>query len=183
MADSAPMNTLPPLDPAGPHLPGFRLAVRFAMSRFGRWFGIHVASRLDPILMRISGGRLSTFLVARLVIVSVPGRKSQIVRTTPLLYFTQGDEVIIIASSFGRERHPAWYRNVMAHPEVELRAGGRGGPYVARETEGEERERLYRLAAQLYPGYDEYAIRAAGANRTIAVLALRPAAQGRHRDG
>src|SRR5690606_28033387 len=82
------------------------------------------------------------------------------------------------ASSFGRERHPAWYLNVKANPNVELiAAGGRRLPYVARETEGAERERLLDLATQLYAGYGDYRERTAGI-REIPVLALRPRPAG-----
>jgi deazaflavin-dependent oxidoreductase (nitroreductase family) len=145
---------------------------RAGMSSAGRWFGIEVASRVDPVLLRLSGGRLATTSVFPLVLLTVPGRKSGEPRTVPLVYFTQGDEVVLTASSFGRERHPAWYHNVKAHPEVELSARGRRLPYLARETEGEERERLFALSKRLYAGYGLYEQRARG--RTIPVLALRP---------
>jgi deazaflavin-dependent oxidoreductase (nitroreductase family) len=105
---------------------------------------------------------------------TVPGRKSGEPRTVPLLYFTEGDEVILTATSFGREKHPAWYLNVKAHPEVELAIGGHRGRYVARETEGAERDRLFELSTRLYAGYGRYEARVAGA-RTIPVLALRRA--------
>jgi deazaflavin-dependent oxidoreductase (nitroreductase family) len=150
-----------------------RAAVSFVRSPAGRWFGINVSSRVDPWLLRASRGRISTFAMAPVVALTVPGRRSGEPRTTPLLYFTHGDEVVLIASSFGREQHPAWYHNVMAHPEVTLTAKGRTGRYVAREVQGEERDRLYALAEQLYAGYADYVVRAAQAGRTIPVVALR----------
>ncbi len=138
----------------------------------GRWYGINIASRIDPALLRLSGGRLATTSFFPLVLMTARGRRSGEPRTVPLVYFTQGDEVILTASSFGRARHPDWYLNVKADPRVELIARGGRGRYVARETSGAERDRLFELSKQLYRGYGLYQERAGG--RTIPVLALRP---------
>lgn len=152
-----------------------RAAVRFARSAPGRWFAINVSSRVDPVLLKATGGRVSTFAMAPVVNLTVPGRRSGEPRRCALLYFTEGDDVVLVASSFGRERHPAWYHNVMAHPEVELEAKGRSGRYVATEVQGAERDRLFARATELYAGYADYVGRAAQAGRTIPVLRLRPA--------
>lgn len=160
-----------------PHASSRRLraSVKFARSSFGRWFGINVSSRIDPLLLKASGGRVSTFAGAPIVDLTVPGRKSGEPRHAALLYFTQGEDVVLVASSFGREKHPAWYHNVMAHPEVTLHAKGQTGRYAAREAQGPERDRLYALANLIYPGYADYEQRAATAGRTIPVVVLRPA--------
>lgn len=152
-----------------------RALARFARSPAGRWFGINVSARIDPLLLRVSRGRVSTFAAAPIVNLTVPGRRSGAPRAAALLYFTEGSEVVLIASSFGRERHPAWYHNVMAHPEVTLTAKGETGRYVAREAAGGERDRLYALASLIYPGYADYEVRAAKAGRKIPVVVLRPA--------
>lgn len=148
---------------------------RFARTPAGQGFLKAVSTRVDPVLLRLSGGRISTVPTAPVVLLTVPGRRSGTPRRTPLLYFTDGDDVILVASNFGRPGHPAWYRNVMAHPEVMLEARGRSGRYVAREVTGPERDRLFALARQLYAGYGDYELSAGGAGRTIPVLALRPA--------
>ena len=165
---------VPAIDPART-TPLMRAAIGFARSRAGRWFGINVASRVDPPLLRLSGGRVSTFAMAPVVNLTVPGRRSGEPRSSALLYFTQGDDVIVIASSFGREKHPAWYHNVTAHPLVTLTARGREGRYVAREASGEERARLWALANRLYPGYADYEVGASAVGRTIPVMVLSPA--------
>jgi len=165
---------VPAIDPHR-STPLLRALAKFARSPAGRWFGIHIAARIDPLLLRLSGGRVSSFAGAPVLNLTVPGRKSGEPRSSALLYFTEGEEVVLIASSFGREKHPAWYHNVMAHPEVDLTARGADGRYVAREVTGEERRRLYGLATLIYPGYADYQVRAAAAGRTIPVLALRPA--------
>lgn len=143
------------------------------MTAAGRWFGINVGARIDPWLLRVSGGRIATTSFFPLVLMTAPGRRSGVERTVPLVYFTDGEEVILTASSFGRERHPAWYYNAVAAGEVELFSRGHRGHYAVRETEGDERDRLFALSAQLYAGYGLYEERAS--SRTIPVLALRPA--------
>jgi deazaflavin-dependent oxidoreductase (nitroreductase family) len=167
------MATMPEVDPRTPH--GFleRATVAFALSRVGRWFAINIATRVDPVLLRLTGGRVSTFPMVRIVLLTVRGAKSGVTRTCPLLYFTDAGDVICIASSFGREHNPAWYYNLKANPDAQLVCAGRHGRYVAREVEGEDRERLFGLAQHLYRGYGNYAERAS--HRRIPVMRLSPA--------
>jgi deazaflavin-dependent oxidoreductase (nitroreductase family) len=150
-----------------------KLMHAIGMSSVGRWYGIHVSSHVDPPLMRLTRGRVATTFFFPLVLVTAKGRKSGEPRTVPLVYFTQGEEVILTASSFGRAKHPAWYLNMKANPEVELTQRGRTWRYTVKETEGEERDRLFELSKTLYRGYGRYEERAS--DRTIPVLALRPA--------
>lgn len=166
------MAMIPAVDPTAEPTRAQRLMHRIGMSSAGRWFGIHVSSRVDPWLLGVSRGRFATTGFFPLVLMTVRGRRTGEPRTVPLVYFTRGEEVILTASSFGRAKHPAWYLNLKANPEVELTAGGVSGRYVARETEGTERDQLFGLARRLYEGYGLYEQRAEG--RTIPVLALRP---------
>jgi deazaflavin-dependent oxidoreductase (nitroreductase family) len=165
---------VPPIDPTHT-TPLMKAAIRFVRSGPGRWFGINIASRVDPPLLRLSRGRFSTFAMAPVVNLTVPGRKSGEPRSCALLYFTRGTDVVVVASSFGREKHPAWYHNIKAHPEVTLSAKGREARYVAREATGEERDRLFAVANQLYPGYADYEVRAGAVGRKIPVMVLSPA--------
>jgi deazaflavin-dependent oxidoreductase (nitroreductase family) len=162
-----------PIDPTRPPTRLQRVLHRIGMSGLGRWFGIHVSSRIDPVLMRLSGGRLATTWFLPLVMLTVPGRRSGEPRTVPLVYFTQGEDVILTASSFGCDRHPAWYLNVKAHPTVELAQRGHRYRFVAREPTGAERDLLFDLSKRLYDGYRLYEQRAT--QRTIPILALRRA--------
>jgi deazaflavin-dependent oxidoreductase (nitroreductase family) len=162
-----------PVDPTKPPTAFERAMHRAGMTGFGRWFGIEVGSRVDPWLLRVTGGRISTTAFFPLVLLTTTGRRSGQKRTVPLVYFTDGDEVILTASSFGRDKNPAWYYNAVANPEVELLGKGGGGRYLVRETEGSERDRLFELSKRLYAGYGKYEKRAS--HRTIPVLALRPA--------
>jgi deazaflavin-dependent oxidoreductase (nitroreductase family) len=169
------MGTVPALDPAFPKGRLYRGSERLAQTRLGRWFAINVAARIDPLLLRLTGGRAGSFPTAKVVLLTVRGRKSGEPRTAPLLYYTEGDDVIVIASSYGRERHPGWYYNLVAHPECELHVGARGGRYRAQEVADEaERRRLYDRAHALYSGYEGYEERAGAAGRRIPVLRLTP---------
>ncbi len=141
-------------------------------TRAGAWWFVNVANRVDPLLMRRTGGRLTLAPGAPIVLLRHVGRKSGAERVTPLLYFTDGDDVVLIGSNGGSPKHAAWYHNVRANPEVTLSARGREGRYRAHEAEGEERERLWNLAAMLYPGYETYKERAAP--RRIPVMVFSP---------
>jgi deazaflavin-dependent oxidoreductase (nitroreductase family) len=136
------------------------------------WFLVNVGNKIDPYLMRASGGRLKSTFVAPTVLLTHTGAKSGKKRSTPLAYFTDRDNVILIASRGGHRHHPAWYHNVIANPEVELWAKGGGGRYRVREAEGDERERLWGLAAGFYPGFAKYQERAG--DRRIPVIVCVP---------
>jgi len=95
------------------------------------------------MLIRLTHGRVtSTGPWPRFVLLTHTGAKSGIQRTTPLLYFTDGDRVILIASNYGGARHPAWYYNVKVNSTVTLYAGGFEGRFVGEEVTGAERDRL-----------------------------------------
>jgi deazaflavin-dependent oxidoreductase (nitroreductase family) len=163
-----------PVDPTAEAGPLKRTLMRVANTSAGRSLGINLAARVDPFLLRVTGGRVATTGFFPVVTLISRGRKSGAERQTPLVYFTRGEDVILIASSFGREKNPAWYYNATATPEVELLVKGRRLPYLVREATGDERDRLFGLAERLYPGYSNYRERTAGI-RTIPVLVLSPA--------
>ena len=136
------------------------------------WFLVNVGNKIDPVLMRATGGRLKTTVNAPTVLVTHRGARSGKERTTPLAYFTDRDDVVLIASAGGAPKHPAWFRNLMANPEIELWAKGSGGNYRAHEAEGSERERLWKLATDYYPGFASYQERAT--ERRIPVVVCSP---------
>jgi deazaflavin-dependent oxidoreductase (nitroreductase family) len=167
-----PELVIPQVDPRRRSSPALSLATRIALTKPGTWFYSRVAARIDPWLVRRSGGRLSSIKgLLPVVLLTARGARTGQERTVPLVYFTDGGEVILIASSFGRPRYPAWYHNITANPEVTLEARGRSGRFRARETDGEDRERLYALARELYSGYGNYEERTAGI-RHVPVMRL-----------
>jgi deazaflavin-dependent oxidoreductase (nitroreductase family) len=147
--------------------------MKLAASRAGSWYFLNVANPIDRRLIPATNGRLSTAPGQQVCVVETVGAKSGQVRRVPLQYATDGDDLVLIASQGGAPKHPAWYYNLKANPDVRVWANkGRSGNYVARVAEGEERERMWRRAVDLYPGYETYQGRAGG--REIPVIALSP---------
>lgn len=159
------------MDPTKPRRIRKALIEPLATSDAGRWWLINVAPKLDRAIFRLSGGRF-TSIPMHILFLTHTGARSGVKRENPLVYFTDGDDLVVMASNYGRERHPAWYYNVKANPEVEVRVAGRVGRYRAKIAEGEDRERLWALAKQLTKAYANYEERAAG--RTIQVVRLQP---------
>jgi deazaflavin-dependent oxidoreductase (nitroreductase family) len=145
----------------------------FAQTRLGGKLFITVFPEIDRRLMPLTRGRLSTGLGQPVVLLHVRGAKSGIERTVPLLATKQGDMLVLIASKAGATRHPAWFHNIKANPDVEVSVQGRDRvPMRATVAEGAERDRLWALAVDNYNGYERYQTRAG--DRTIPVVALRP---------
>lgn len=148
-------------------------AMKLAATRAGGWFFITVAPPIDRLLLRLSRGRASLGGTAPILLLETTGARSGEPRATPLLFVKDGPRFVLIASKGGHPRHPAWYHNLRAHPSARVLVGGREIPCRATEAEGAERERLWRLAAELNPGYDAYQARV---SRRIPVMVLTPSA-------
>ena len=108
--------------------------------------------------MRKNGGRPSSgpFLGRDVLILITKGAKSGEIRENPVAYSHDGDNVVVIASKGGAPTHPAWYHNLVAHPEVEVERLGERYAARAHVATGAERERLYNQHADLMPGFHEY---------------------------
>jgi deazaflavin-dependent oxidoreductase (nitroreductase family) len=91
-----------------------------------------------------------------MILVTMKGAKSGDTLTTPLVYSKDGDRYVIIASMGGAPRHPAWYHNLKANPDITLEVGTEKFQARAREAEGEERDRLYAQQAAQMPAFADY---------------------------
>jgi deazaflavin-dependent oxidoreductase (nitroreductase family) len=147
-----------------------RALERFAASKAGGWYFINVANKVDKHLVPATDGRMSTAIGQQVLVVETTGAKSGQARRIPLVYVTDGDDIVLIASKGGAAKNPAWYHNLKANPDVRVWAKGRSGAYRAREAEGEERERLWAQAVDYYAGYATYQERTGG--RRIPVMVL-----------
>ena len=148
-----------------------RTLEKFARMPVGDWYMKRVAPRLDPPLLRLSGGRVSSVYPVPIMLLTTTGAKSGQPRTLPLLYVTDGDRLILIASNYGNTSHPAWYRNLVVNPKAEVLAGKRSGTYSAAEiTDPVERDRAWELALDMYAGYGDYEGRAG--DRRIPLVRL-----------
>ncbi|HEX5147154.1 MAG TPA: nitroreductase family deazaflavin-dependent oxidoreductase [Conexibacter sp.] len=163
---------VPPVDPTAPRRLRKALIEPVALTSFGRWYLMQVAPRIDGSLGRLSGGRLMSIPLVPLLRLTHRGAKSGRTYTSALVYFTDGDDAVVIASNYGLGHHPAWLANVRANPDVTVQARGRAGRYRARVAEGAERDRLFGLAKRLTRAYANYEQRAAG--RSIQVVVLSP---------
>jgi deazaflavin-dependent oxidoreductase (nitroreductase family) len=106
---------------------------------------------------------------SKILLLTTEGRTSGEPRTAPLIYENAGDAYVIVASKGGAPEHPGWYRNLAKQPQVELQVMDEVFPATARTATGEERERLWKLAALQWPPYDDYAKKT---DREIPVVVL-----------
>jgi len=126
---------------------------------------------------RANRGRLSgMFENARLILLTTTGARSGRPHTTPVGYLPDGGErVLVIASAGGSPRHPAWYHNLLAHPEVTVESGAFTYRARAVPLTGEERDAAFARAVESDPGWAAYQEKT---SRTIPVVALYQAGDG-----
>ena len=105
----------------------------------------------------------------KILLLTTTGRKSGNESTTPLIFGFNGDTPVIVASKGGARDHPGWYKNLHKTPEVGVQIKGETFRARARDAEGEERDRLWRLMNGEWPHYDEYQQRT---DRVIPVVVL-----------
>ena len=129
---------------------------------------LDVADRIWPLTRRVMGGHTAVYRLTRgaighripggpsMLLLDHVGAKSGKRRTSPLLYFEDGDDVVIVASKGGFPRHPAWFHNLRANPDTEVQIGSERRPVRARVATPTERERLWPKAVAAYSGYDGY---------------------------
>lgn len=136
-------------------------------------------NRFEAPLIKASGGRLKLSSNLPMVVLTSLGARSGEHREVPLAYFTDGDDVILIASNYGGPRHPARYHNLRAHPECQLHIGPRGGSFLAKEAVGADRDRLYDLAVDRLNRVFALHDKRSGEARTIPVMRLTPVEEAR----
>ena len=162
---------LPYVDPMASRGPLYRAYVRFLGTRLAAWLSMHVVWKVDPHLMRLTGGRVGMGLMLPTALLETRGARSGRTRRNGVIYFNDGERVTIVASKLGAPEHPAWFHNARAHPDVLL--GGR--PFRVETIEDEAaRQRLWELADRVFPPYAVYRERAARVGRTIPLLQLVP---------
>ncbi len=159
----------------GPEFPLWkRIVQRVFMTRPFTWLGLYVLGRIDPILMRLSKGRVfsSRGMGLLSILLTTTGARSGQPRQVVLLSFEDGDNLFVIASRGGMPRHPAWYHNLKANQRASVVWRGREETRIAREAVSPERERLWQQAMNTYPTFDMYQERAG--RRRIPVMVLTP---------
>jgi deazaflavin-dependent oxidoreductase (nitroreductase family) len=157
------------VDPNRPRDVFSRAFARLSATRLGRLFSAKVVWRLDPYLLQATKGRWGMGLVLPTALLETEGAKSGARRRNAVIYFHDTDKVTIVASKAGAPKHPAWFHNLKAHPDVIF-----GGiPMLARVVESEaEQQRIWKLADRVFAPYATYRREAAAANRTIPIVQL-----------
>ncbi len=123
---------------------------------------------------RKSGGRVmgEVGLGRKILLLTTRGRKSGVVRTSPLVYMPDGDRFVIYGSNGGQEVPPAWFCNLQSGPDAEVEVGSQCSPVRAHVAEGAEAERLLPLAHAYNPHWAGYQQRC---RRRIPLVVLSPA--------
>lgn len=147
------------------------------------WFGRQDATRenshlvvtVDSWMSRISRGRVPLLRVAGLptLTLHVPGRKSGVARSTPLLCASWENGLLIVGSNWGGEKMPAWVYNLRAAGEgtVEMSVYGARLVVDVRELPEEERDSAWASAVRVWPNYEIYARRT---TRKLPIFHLTP---------
>jgi deazaflavin-dependent oxidoreductase (nitroreductase family) len=144
---------------------------------------LSLADRTWPILTRLMGGHAKIYRATNgLIGYRVPGAPPMLLldhvgaksgkrRTSPLVFARDGQNIILIASKGGYPKSPAWFHNLVANPDVTIQIGSKRFDVHARVAKPEERERLWRLAVEVYGGYEDYQRRT---EREIPLVVLEP---------
>jgi deazaflavin-dependent oxidoreductase (nitroreductase family) len=157
------------VDPNLPRSLFSRAYAAFSSTRLGRFISTNVVWKVDPYLLRTTRGRVGMGLVLPTALLETRGAKSGAVRRNAVIYFHDEDRVTIIASKAGEKKHPAWFHNLRAHPDVTF-----GGMPMRATVIGDEaeRHRLWTLADRVFAPYATYRRDAAKTNRTIPIVQL-----------
>ena len=157
------------------------LVQRIAGSAVGAWILSRSMHHLDRVVLSLTGGRATAagwLAGLPMAMLEVKGARSGVVRTLPLICVqvdSDADRPAFVATNWGRARHPAWYYNLKANPEVACTVAGVRRLYTAYEASADEYERFWRRAVETYAGYRLYQRRIRGRHIPIMILAPRRA--------
>jgi deazaflavin-dependent oxidoreductase (nitroreductase family) len=110
---------------------------------------------------------------APLLLMTTTGARSGKQTISPVMYVADGDRYLVVASNGGADRHPSWYHNLLANPDLTVEVGTETFTARAEQVESDERDTLYNRFVELAPQFAEYQ---KGTSRLIPVLALRRSA-------
>jgi len=118
------------------------------------------------------GGRMVNCPV---LLLTTKGRKTNKQRTVPLLYLSDGDDMVLVASNGGATKHPTWWLNLQSNPSAQIQVRGTKWRVKAERANAEEKRRLWPLLIAMYPGYKGYQEKT---SRDIPVVILHPVKNG-----
>lgn len=130
-------------------------------------------NQLHIFLYETSGGKVwGSMLGFPVLIITSTGRKSGQTRKTPVVYIKDGEDFIIAASSNGQPKHPSWYYNIAANPNIKINVDGNETNVEAELLAGEERTRVYQMLKDAGDNFAKYEEKTQGI-REIPVFRLK----------
>ena len=108
---------------------------------------------------------------APILLLTTTGRRSGEQKTSALIFGRDGDNYLIVGSMGGAPKHPSWYLNLSANPDVEIQVRGDRIPALARTASDDEKARLWQIMTEVWPNYDVYQTRT---DRSIPVVVISP---------
>jgi F420H(2)-dependent quinone reductase len=133
---------------------------------------LKVLAATQVLVNRLSDGRLGNKRQGHEVcFVTMTGAVTGRTLTKPVMYVPYRDGVLLVASLGGAPKNPAWYRNIIKYPDIEVRHRGRAVRLRARLADEDEREALWPICDAAYPPYADYRSRT---SRAIPILVCQP---------
>lgn len=146
---------------------------RFSATRTGSWLVKHVASRVDPVVFRVSGGRWTSTgrPTLPMLTLTVAGRRTGEPRAVQLAYVADGQSYLVVASAMGQEKHPAWRYNLEAATTATVLVRGGSLTVTPERLSDEEKDMWWPALEAGIPQMRTYRQRT---DRNIRVFRLRP---------
>jgi len=133
-----------------------------------KWMG-----RANTWIYRRTNGKLGgTVQNAPVALLTTTGRKTGEPRVSPLLYLREGRRMILVASRSGSDKHPLWYLNLKANPDVSVQIKGEVLALRARDATAEERKEYWPKLVAMYPTFEDYE---SWTDRVIPIVICDPA--------
>jgi deazaflavin-dependent oxidoreductase (nitroreductase family) len=114
-------------------------------------------ARANTWIYRRTNGKLGGAVQnAPVALLTTTGRKTGEPRVSPLLYLREGNRVILGASRSGSDKHPLWYLNLKANPDVTLQIKDKVLRLRARDATASERDEYWPKMVAMYPTFEDY---------------------------
>jgi deazaflavin-dependent oxidoreductase (nitroreductase family) len=154
--------------PSGYH----RLGLWLTRSTLGVYILRYIFTPADRLVLKLTNGRRS--LAPRVIpemVLTTMGRKSGLPRANPVLFLEDDGSYVVVASNYGRQRHPAWSYNLTANPSAEVQIGEELQRVTARRATEEEFARYWPRLVETWPGWRKYRTMT---DREFRMFVLRP---------
>lgn len=142
--------------------------------RFAGRMSKYAPHRVHHALYRMTGGKIGKSMPGsklEVLLLTTTGRKSGLPRTHPVMFYRDGQDLVILASNSGDDRPPQWYLNLKANSEVTVQIGSETRAVTAVEATEAERRRLWPLLKAIHPIFAAYET---FTDRQLPVIQLRP---------